>query len=445
MSKNQVINFGCRLNALESEKIRAMLSSRGLTAGPWQIVVNTCAVTSESERQCRQAVRRIVRENPDTRVFVTGCAATLNPDAFPKSVTVISNADKMNPESYGIKDYHMSPITNLLTLSKGFVQVQNGCNHKCAYCIVSKLRGRNVSFPYERILADTRALCDNGYGEIVLTGVDIAGYGSSHGGELPIAQLCRNLLRDVPKLRRLRLSSMDPAVPMTDLIDLMHSDTRMMPHLHLSMQSGCDEILRAMGRRHNADMVRGITCHMSHITSSWDMICGFPGETDEMFDKTCALVRELKPIHIHAFPFSPRPGTVAATMPGQIPRAVSKQRVKILNDLARENRIQFMRGRIGQTTQVLMEENNIARDEHDIECIMTPLQNKPSKTGVSPSWLRRRPSPVESSDISRDSRLRRNDAPLGRLGEVIPAREILDVRIIGVCAGARPHFVVQKI
>ena len=372
-SNIKTLSFGCRLNTLESEKIKNMLGQHMDVA----IVVNTCAVTAEAERQSGQAVRRIARENPNAPLFITGCAATRNPELFAKipNTVVISNADKMKLDSYlghgnDINNPQIAQFNQVDTkLSKQFVQIQNGCNHNCAYCITRQLRGTAVSFEYIDILADVqRAVCD-GFGEIVLTGVDLASYVKKEGGRVClISDLCRRLLADVPGIKRLRLSSVDPAVPDIDnVIDLILNEPRMMPHLHFSMQSGSDTILKSMGRRHTAQRVRGLVARgRGKITFSWDIICGFPGETDELFQETLDLVRETRPIKIHAFPFSPRPGTIAANMPNQVSRAISKERVRIINDLANQNRTEFMRTQIGKTVQVLMEENNIARCPHDI-------------------------------------------------------------------------------
>lgn len=372
-SNIKTLSFGCRLNALESEKIKNMLGQHMDVA----IIVNTCAVTAEAERQSGQTVRRIARENPNAPLFITGCAATRNPELFAKipNTVVISNADKMKLDSFlghgnNINNPQIAQFNQVDTkLSKQFVQIQNGCNHNCAYCITRQLRGTAVSFEYIDILADVqRAVCD-GFGEIVLTGVDLASYVKKEGDSVClISDLCRRLLADVPGIKRLRLSSVDPAVPDIDnVIDLILNEPRMMPHLHFSMQSGSDTILKSMGRRHTAQRVRDLVARgMGKITFSWDIICGFPGETDELFQETLDLVRETRPIKIHAFPFSPRPGTIAANMPNQVSRAISKERVRIINDLANQNRTEFMRTQIGKTVQVLMEENNIARCPHDI-------------------------------------------------------------------------------
>lgn len=377
--KNNIktLSFGCRLNALESEKIQKMLNSCIDTA----IVVNTCAVTAEAERQSGQAIRKIARENPNAPIFVTGCAATRNPDLFTQipNTMVVSNFDKLNLNAYvnalenapcNIKNAEISQFKSTdAKLSKQFVQIQNGCNHSCTYCITRKLRGKAVSFDYNAILNDVQTAIKNGFYEIVLTGVDIASYATQKDGNpFLLSDLCKALLNDVPEIKRLRLSSVDPAVPdVKNIINLILTENRMMPHMHFSMQSGSDTILRAMGRRHTAQQVRDLVAMANgKISFSWDIICGFPGETDALFEETLRLVRDTKPIKIHAFPFSPRPDTVAATMPEQVDRSVSKKRVKIITNLSNTIRADFMNSQLGKTVQVLVEENNIARDPHDI-------------------------------------------------------------------------------
>lgn len=375
-NKNDIrtLSFGCRLNSLESEKIQSMLAQVINTA----IVINTCAVTAEGERQSGQAVRKIARENPNVVLFVTGCAATRNPGLFadiPNTI-VIPNSEKLRINAYAdalasaqcnITDARISHFDHAASrLSKQFIQVQNGCNHKCAYCVTRLLRGPAVSFDYQDILNDANAAIQNGFTEIVLTGIDTASY--ARDGML-ISDVCHRLLNDVPGIQRLRLSSLDPASPeIFKIMDLMESDPRMMRHMHLSMQSGSDAILSAMGRRHNADTVRKIAerGHAIGVTFSWDIICGFPGETDELWNETMRLVNDTMPIRVHAFPFSPRPGTPAANMPNQVLRTTSKKRVKEISAAIDQIRADFMRHRIGETVQVLVEENNTARDEHDL-------------------------------------------------------------------------------
>ncbi len=374
--KNDIktLSFGCRLNALECEKIKNMLAAHGICG----VVVNTCSVTGEAERQCGQTVRKIARENPGMTIFVTGCGATRNPEMFQKipGTVVIPNAQKMNPSAYlGASadctrgNSFAGNFDGTTELSKKFVQVQNGCNHDCTYCVTRLLRGPAVSFEYDDILADVCRATKDGFGEIVLTGVDAASYIKNYDGRpFLLNDLCRRLLDDVPGLRRLRLSSVDPAVPIIrDIIEMMKTDARFMPHLHLSMQSGSNTILRAMRRRHTADTVRELVkLAASRVSFGWDIICGFPGETDELFNETLSLVRELKPIRVHAFPYSPRPGTVAAEMENQVPRSESKRRVKIITDAAAENMREFMAGLVGTRTSVMVESNNMARTPDDI-------------------------------------------------------------------------------
>lgn len=373
----KTISFGCRLNALESEKISKMLADVMETA----IVVNTCSVTAEAERQSAQMVRKISRENPNVVIFVTGCGSTRNEKLFSviSHVIVIPNSDKKNLQAYidALKqaDFNIAcpKIENFKStedkLSKQFIQIQNGCNHDCTYCVTRLLRGENISFPYPEILADAKEAISKGFYEIVLTGVDTASYVRIEN-EKPflLSNVCENLLKDIPEMKHLRLSSIDPASPeVPKIIDLMSKDKRFMPHLHLSMQSGSDTILKAMRRRHTADSLRKLVkLANGNISFSADIICGFPGETEELFKETANLVREMGLIHVHAFPYSPRPNTVAATMPNQIDRKISKQRVKIIDELAKENLASFMKQQIGKTVSVLVEENNTGRTPDDI-------------------------------------------------------------------------------
>lgn len=385
----KTLSFGCRLNAVECEKISAQLSGVIDNA----ILVNTCSVTAEAERQCAQTVRKLSRENPDAAIFVTGCGATRNPKLFAdiSGVFVIDNADKMNLQVYvaALKnasfDTKSSRIdafkSNEAHLSKKFIRVQNGCNHDCTYCITRFLRGPNISYPCSEILADVRAATENGFYEIVLTGVDTASYMRRENGQLfMLSDLCATLLHDVPEMQHLRLSSIDPASPeVPKIIDLMKQDARFMPHLHLSMQSGSNPILKLMRRRHNADKLRELVrLSNGHVSFSADIICGFPGETVELFNETADLVRKMGLINVHAFPFSPRPGTVAADLPNQVNRAESKKRVKIIYDIVAQNRTKFMQSQIGKTVSVLVEGNNTGRtpDDIDIKITGTSIPNK---------------------------------------------------------------------
>lgn len=374
----KTLSFGCRLNAVECEKISAMLSGVVNEA----ILVNTCSVTAEAERQCAQTVRKLSRENPNGVIFVTGCGATRNPDLFAAvpHTFVIDNKDKMDLQVYiaalqsanfDTKLSHTEVFkSNEDRLSKKFIMVQNGCNHDCTYCITRFLRGSNISYSYNDILSDVRAAISKGFYEIVLTGVDTASYIiRDEKGLFLLSDLCAALLRDVPEMRHLRLSSIDPASPeVPKIIELMKQDSRFMPHLHLSMQSGSDTILKLMRRRHNADKLRELVrLSDGAVSFSADIICGFPGETDELFDETAKLVRDMGLINVHAFPYSPRPGTVAAEMPAQVNRSVSKARVKKIYDIVGQNRARFMQLQLGKTVSVLVEENNLGRTPDDID------------------------------------------------------------------------------
>ncbi|MCQ2562680.1 MAG: MiaB/RimO family radical SAM methylthiotransferase [Alphaproteobacteria bacterium] len=386
----KTVSFGCRLNTLENEKIASMLADSINSA----IIVNTCSVTAEAERQSAQMVRKLSRKNPNVVIFVTGCGATRNSDLFSRidNVIVIDNFHKLDKKTYLTQLKNIDMCGNNCQiygideqknkLSKQYIQVQNGCNHNCTYCVTRLLRGKSVSFDYDEILYYAKQAVKNGFYEIVLTGVDTASYFTQiNGKNIFLADLCKKLLDDVPEIRHLRLSSVDPAsreVP--KIIELMKQDNRLMPHLHLSMQSGSDTILKSMLRRHDSEMLRNIIrLADGKVSFSADIICGFPGETEELFSETTVLVKELNLIHIHAFPFSPRPDTSAFSMKNQINREISKKRVKIINNIANMNKQEFMSKQIGNTVSVLVEENNIGRTPDDIDIFINNAE-LPNKT-----------------------------------------------------------------
>lgn len=361
-----VKSFGCRLNATEAAKLEIVARAAGLENA---VIFNTCAVTSEAERQAKQAVRRAARENPNAKIYVVGCAADRDTEGFaalPGVAAVIKNADKFNPKSYNQTTKTMSAeniiVSKYPSLSKGFLQIQTGCNHACTYCIVHTLRGRSKSWPYEAILAQAAALVAGGFSEIVLTGVNITEFDKG------LAPLAQRLLADLTGIRRLRMSSLDPAADeLPTLIDLMLADSRVMPHMHLSMQSGCDEILLKMARQHRAkDLEKLAEYAAGRISFGVDIICGFPGETDKLFDETLRTLEILRPIKIHAFPFSPRPGTPAATMQGQIPTEIARARVAKLHELECKFLSEFMNKKIGTISEILTEKNQFGRTENDI-------------------------------------------------------------------------------
>jgi len=330
----EIISLGCRLNLLEAEKIRVMLAAAG-TRTP-AVIINTCAVTKESFQQSQQMVQKAMRKYPDAAIFVTGCGATLSPDDFPGAV-VISNTDKLKPSAYGIKstgcNYEIRSFEKMQ--KRGFVAISDGCNRTCTYCITRILRGPAIHYEYGSILKSARALVDNGYEEIFLVGINIADYQEEGRG---LVDLCRRLLKDLPEIKQLTMTSIDAAADVIGIIDLMALEPRMTKHIHLSVQSGCDWVLSKMGRRHTVDRVREIMNYGNArgIEFSWDIIVGFPGETEEFFDETLRLVRELKPMQVHSFLFSVRSGTKAAEMPDKVSRAVAKKRLKRLDDITKE-------------------------------------------------------------------------------------------------------------
>ena len=367
------ITFGCRLNALESQKISNLISPYFKSA----IVINSCAVTSEAERQVSQKLRKIIKEYKNIPIFITGCSATLNPNKYQNldSVFVISNENKLNLESYlNAFNDKFSIGKNIfknssLELSKKYIQIQNGCNHNCSFCITKLLRGKSYSFGYQTILNEVKKASSEGFKEIVLTGIDIASYFDKENS-LYLSDLCKKLLNDVKYIERLRLSSIDPASnEINKIIELIKTNKKILPHLHLSMQSGNNTILKLMRRRHTAEMVKNIMSN-KFISFGWDIICGFPGETVEFFNDTLNLAKDLKPIHIHAFPFSPRKYTEAFDMPNQIQRSISKQRVKLITEISNFNKLEFMKSKLGSISSVLLEENNIGKTEDDIPVIL---------------------------------------------------------------------------
>ncbi len=387
--------FGCRLNSFEAEKIRTIVSNANFDD---VIVFNTCAVTAEAERQARQSVRRAYRENPNRKIIVVGCAASANAELFanlPGVIKVIGNRDKFDINAYTCSNVivnnpmafdesapmHLDTmVEHFEKLTRGFVQIQQGCDHACTFCLVRKLRGANKSFPYEHIRAQAEILVNHGYHEIVLTGVDIAGYRDNDGG---LISLVKKLLNDINGIKRIRLSSLDPALDWRELVDLMNNDDRVMPHIHLSMQSGADPILRMMGRRHLVEHVRKLVNYANsgarEITFGWDMITGFPGESNELFLDTQNLVRELKPTHLHLFPYSPRPGTPAASMTNAIPKHVARERVAALNEIGQRNLLNHMMKQVGKTVEILVEDNGVG---YTPNYVPVKLNNRPTPFSI---------------------------------------------------------------
>jgi threonylcarbamoyladenosine tRNA methylthiotransferase MtaB len=378
----EILTFGCRLNAYESEAMRGLATSAGLANA---VIVNTCAVTSEAERQARQAIRKARRERPDATIIVTGCAAQIDPGRFssmPEVDRVLGNAEKLAVASYRsaepvlvgdimrVRETAEHLVEGFEGKARAFVQVQQGCDHRCTFCIIPFGRGPSRSTALGPLVTEARALVARGIGEVVLTGVDLTAYGGDLPGRPTLGGLVRRLLALVPELKRLRLSSLDPVEIDPELEALFADEPRLMPHLHLSVQAGDDMILKRMKRRHSrADMsrlVERLRRRRADLAFGADFIAGFPTETDAMFENSLALVGECGLSFLHVFPFSPRPGTPAARMP-QVPRLVREARARQLRAAGEAARTRFLDSRLGTQAQVLVERDTLGRSEHYAE------------------------------------------------------------------------------
>jgi threonylcarbamoyladenosine tRNA methylthiotransferase MtaB len=368
-----VVTFGCRLNTYESEVIRR--EAHALTDA---VVVNTCAVTAEAVRQAKQNIRRIKRERPAARIVVTGCAAQTEPELFaamPEVDRVVGNEEKLDARLWqtnekisvadimAVKEMRPHAVDSIEGRARGFVQVQNGCDHRCTFCIIPFGRGNSRSLSVADVVGQVRRLVDNGYREVVLTGVDITSYRS---GDARLGALVKRILREVPELARLRLSSIDSVEADADLLDALANEPRLMPHLHLSLQAGDDLILKRMKRRHSradaiafCDQVRRLR---PDVAFGADIIAGFPTETEEMFKRSLDLVDACRLTTLHVFPFSPRPGTPAARMP-QLARDVVKERARRLREKGETALSRHLDHEIGARRRVLAESNALARTE----------------------------------------------------------------------------------
>ena len=381
----ETITFGCRLNAYESEVIKTEAAKAGLTDA---IIINTCAVTAEAVRQAKQSVRKARRDNPQARIIVTGCAAQTEARSFgdmDEVDLVIGNADKLTAKAYeqvvfGVRLNDKVQVNDIMSVrepaghmieamdgrARAFVQVQNGCDHRCTFCIIPFGRGPSRSVPMGAVVDQVKTLVGNGYREVVLTGVDTTSYGADLPGAPTLGKLVQAILRYVPDLPRLRISSIDSIEADDALYDAIASDRRLMPHLHLSLQSGDDLILKRMKRRHSRqdalEIVGKLRALRPDMVLGADIIAGFPTETDAMFENTLAIVGEADLTHLHVFPFSPREGTPAARMP-QVAKGIARERAARLRAAGAARFEALCRSRIGVTEQVLVEREGLGRTE----------------------------------------------------------------------------------
>ena len=380
----EIVTFGCRLNTYESEVMRGLAQTAAdtPTGGVETVIVNTCAVTAEAERQARQTIRRVARERPEARIVVTGCAAQIDPaawSALPGVHRVLGNAEKLSPESWAdgagsmvgdimaARETAAHLVTEFAGRARAFVQVQQGCDHRCTFCVIPFGRGPNRSVPVGAVVAQVRTLVENGYREVVLTGVDIASYGSDLPGHPGLGQLTRRLLALVPELPRLRLSSLDPAAIDEDLWRLIAEEPRLMPHLHLSLQAGSDLILKRMKRRHlTADAAAAIArarAARPGIAIGADLIAGFPTETDALFQETLSFVETNALPFLHVFPYSERPGTPAAKMP-TVPKPERKERAARLREAGAAASRAFFDTQQDRIVSILAESDRTGHTEH---------------------------------------------------------------------------------
>ena len=384
-----IVTFGCRLNAYESEVIRKRAAEDGLTDA---VVFNTCAVTGEAVRQARQAIRKARRDRPGAKLIVTGCAAQIDPAAFAGMAEVdlvLGNAEKSAAGAYGsqpgagrvrvndimsVRETAGHLIDGLKDRARAYVEVQNGCDHRCTFCIIPFGRGNSRSAAAGEVVEQVRRLTAQGYLEVVLTGVDITSWGSDLPGQPTLGQLTARILKLVPELPRLRLSSIDAAEIDPDLLKLLADEPRLMPYLHLSLQAGDDMILKRMKRRHSRadalNLVADVRAARPDIALGADFIAGFPTETEEMFENTVRLVEEAELAFLHVFPFSPRPGTPAARMP-QLPKAVVKDRAARLRAAGEAGLARHLARQVGRTLNALVERAGVGRADDFTEIAFT--------------------------------------------------------------------------
>ncbi|MBA3676193.1 MAG: tRNA (N(6)-L-threonylcarbamoyladenosine(37)-C(2))-methylthiotransferase MtaB [Sphingosinicella sp.] len=373
----ELITMGCRLNAAESEAMRLLAADQDDL-----VIVNSCAVTGEAVRQTRQAIRKAKRLRPDARVIVTGCAAQIEPGTFaamPEVSRVLGNREKFMAQNFlaGEEDVRVADImavqekaphlvTGFAEHTRAFVEVQNGCDHRCTFCIIPYGRGNSRSVPAGQIVEKIKRLVGDGYREIVLTGVDVTSYGPDLPGSPTLGQLVERILRHVPDLPRLRLSSLDSVEIDARLEEIITGEPRFMPHLHMSFQAGDDMILKRMKRRHcrqqSVDLVARLKQKRPEIAIGADLIAGFPTETDEMAENSLRLIDDCDVVFGHIFPYSPRRGTPAALMP-QVDHSAIKERARRLREASASRRKNWLRTMVGTRQTMLVERGNFGHSE----------------------------------------------------------------------------------
>jgi len=386
----EIVTFGCRLNTYESEVMRREATSAGLgELSGGAVIFNTCAVTAEAVRQAKQSIRKARRANPNARIIVTGCAAQTDAASFAdmdEVDLVLGNEEKLKAHNYralpdfGVNDFEKARVNDIFSVretashmvdaiegrARAFVQVQNGCDHRCTFCIIPYGRGNSRSVPMGAVVEQVKRLAGNGYAEVVLSGVDLTSYGADLPGTPRLGRLVRTILRQVPDVRRLRLSSIDSIEADPELMEAIATESRLMPHLHLSLQSGDDMILKRMKRRHSREdsirFCKEVRDFRPDVVFGADIIAGFPTETEAMFENSLRIVEECGLTHLHVFPYSPREGTPAARMP-QVRREIVKQRAARLRAAGELAYARHLDSLAGTRQSVLVEREGLGRTE----------------------------------------------------------------------------------
>jgi threonylcarbamoyladenosine tRNA methylthiotransferase MtaB len=413
MQGAEIITLGCRLNIAESEAMRALAQGHDNL-----VIINSCAVTNEAVRQTRQAIRKAHRRRPDARVIVTGCAAQIDPHAFaamPEASAVVGNRDKFDPARLIEPDASKLRVSDIMAVrdtaphlatafaehARAFVEVQNGCDHRCTFCIIPYGRGNSRSVPAGQVIETIREIVGRGFQEVVLTGVDLTSYGPDLPGAPSLGMLIERIMRHVPELRRLRLSSLDSIEIDDRLFELVTGEPRIMPHLHLSLQAGDDMVLKRMKRRHQrVDAVRiveRLKRARPELAIGADIIAGFPTEDEAMFANTLALIDDCDIVHGHIFPYSPRAGTPAARMPQVDPKIV-KERAGRLREAATRRRKHWLNGLVGTVQQVLIERSG---QGHAGNFAMVQLQDRTAAASAS----ERSDEPRSGARVIRNARI----------------------------------------